>query len=142
MLVREVMSKTPLYLPPTATLKEAATKMRDFDFGFIPVGEDDKLIGIVTDRDIAIRAVAKGLDPKLTRVKQILTKRILYCYEDEKLEKAAKSMEKQQVHRLIVLDRSKRMVGVITTGDVARKAHDGELTGEIIEFIAKKRKAA
>ncbi|MCP6755954.1 CBS domain-containing protein, partial [Klebsiella pneumoniae] len=83
MLAKEVMTKKPEYLPPTATLKEAAGLMSKGDFGFIPIGENDRLIGAVTDRDIAIRAVAKGKDPSKTSVKEVMSKGIQYCFEDD-----------------------------------------------------------
>ena len=138
MYVKEVMSSSPIYISPTTTLKDAAIKMRDYDFGFIPVGENDRLIGIVTDRDITIRSVADGLDPNTTCVKDTLSDKVLYCWEDDDIEKAAESMEKQQVHRLIVLDNNKRMIGVISLGDLARKTHDEELCGEVVEGISEK----
>ena len=135
MLVKEVMSKKPNYLPPTATLKQVGAAMLKNDFGFLPIGENDRLIGAVTDRDITIRAVAKGKDPNKTRVKDVLTKKVLYCYENDDIQKAIKNMSKQHVHRLIVLNTKKRMTGVFSLTDLARKCRDTMVCGSALKWI-------
>jgi CBS domain-containing protein len=104
---------------PQMTLAQAAKKMCDGDFGFLPVAENERLVGVVTDRDIAVRAVAKGADPHNTTVKEILSKRILYCYEDQSVEDVTNDMAVHQIRRMPVLNRSKRLVGVVTLGDIA-----------------------
>jgi CBS domain-containing protein len=138
MLVREVMSKNPKYLQPDDTLQQAAEQMIDLDCGFIPVGDGERLLGTVTDRDIAVRAVAKGLDPKETKLQDIMSEKVLYVFEDDDLQKAAKSMEEQQVRRLIVLDKNKRLKGILSLGDISTKSHDLKLCGEIIEEVSEK----
>ena len=102
MLAKEVMSKKPEFLPPSATLKQAADQMRSHDYGFIPIGENDRLVGTVTDRDLTINGVAKGMDPNKKTVKEIMHKGIHFCFEDDPLEKVVQQMEKLQVRRLVV----------------------------------------
>lgn len=136
MLAKEVMTKKPEYLPPAATLKEAAALMLKGDYGFIPIGENDRLIGAVTDRDIAIRAVAKGKDPSKTTVKEVMSKGIQYCFEDDDLNEIAAKMEENQIRRLVVLNKDKRMVGVLALGDIACKGENATLTGELTEGVS------
>jgi CBS domain-containing protein len=123
MRVKEVMTGHAEYIPTTTTLKEAAQKMRDLDCGFLPIGNSrqDKLHGVVTDRDLTVRGIAEGLDPLKATVDEIKTSRVLYCFEDDDIEDAAKRMRDQQVHRLIVLNnrQDKKMCGIIT-GSPAR----------------------
>lgn len=119
MLVKECMTKSVDLTSPDATLTAAANKMREGDFGALPVGENDRLVGMITDRDIVIRAVATGKDPNVTRVGDVMSAKILYCFEDESLEEASKSMAENQVKRMAVLNRQKRLVGIISLGDVA-----------------------
>jgi CBS domain-containing protein len=139
MQVKEVMTGHAEYIPTSTTLKEAAQKMRDLDCGFLPIGnsEQDKLHGVVTDRDITVRGIAEGLDPQKATVDDIKTSRVLYCFEDDDIEDAAKRMHDQQVHRLIVLNnrQDKKMCGIITVGDLARHNQAG-LTGKTMTGIA------
>lgn len=135
MLVKDIMSKKPNYLAPSATLTELGQAMLKNDFGFLPIGENDRLIGTVTDRDITIRAVAKGKDPNKTRAKEVLTKKVLYCYENDDIQKALKNMSKQHVHRLIVLNDKKRMTGVFSLSDLAKKCEDTLVCGSALKWI-------
>lgn len=136
MLAKDLMSKKPEFLPPNATLKQAADQMRTHDYGFIPVGENDRLIGAVTDRDIAIRAVAEGWDPSKKTIGDVMSKGIYFCNEDDDLKKVAQQMEKLQVRRLVVLDKNKRMTGIISLGDIATKCKDFKLCSEIAEAVS------
>lgn len=124
MQVKDVMTGTCEFVEPNTSLREAAKKMRDLDCGFLPIGSESvgKLEGTVTDRDITIRAVAEGRDPVTTTVKDIETHKVLYCFETDDLDSAAKSMREQQVYRLVVLDNpdDKRLRGVLSLGDVLR----------------------
>lgn len=124
MNIKDVMTRNVEYIPSDTTLEEAAMKMRDLDCGFLPIGDssDSKLQGVVTDRDIVLRALAEGMDPADTTVEQIKSNKVLYCYQDDDLQSAADSMGKQQVYRLIVLNNpeEKRLCGVITLGDILR----------------------
>ena len=120
MQISECMTKAVELAQPEMPLRQAAQKMRDGDFGFLPVVEYDKLIGVVTDRDITIRAVASGLDPDKAHVREILSEGLLYCFDDQSVEEIAENMGKNQVRRLPVLNRQKRLVGVVSLGDMAR----------------------
>lgn len=135
MRVREVMSKKPEFLPPTASLKEAALKMLELDCGFIPIGENDKLIGAVTDRDIVLRTLAKGKDPNKTTLKDVMSERIEFCFEEDDLNKAIKHMKDKQIHRLVVLNKDKRMTGILALGDLVRESHNDELCAKAVEGI-------
>jgi CBS domain-containing protein len=124
MKIRDVMTRDVEYVPSNTTLREAAECMARLDAGFLPIGNSsqDKLQGVITDRDITIRGVARGLDPNTATIEQVKSDRVHYCYEDESLEDAARHMGEQQIYRLIVLDidRDKRMTGVISLADIAR----------------------
>lgn len=120
MLVSECMSNYVELGRPDMTLKEVACLMRDGDYGFLPIQENDKLIGTITDRDIAIRGVAAGLSPDTTKVFEIMSKKVLYCFEDQSLEEVTRNLGDNQVRRLPVLNRDKRLVGVLSLGDIAQ----------------------
>lgn len=132
----DVMSKKPEFLPPTTTLKEAADKMRTHDHGFILIGENDRLIGTLTDRDITIRAVAEGKDPNKTQLRDVMSKGIHYCFEEDDLNKVIKKMEAEQIRRIAVLNKDKRLTGVISLGDIATKCKDRELCGELTDAVS------
>ena len=138
MKVKEAMSKKPDFVPPTMSLTDASKEMLKYDFGFLPIGENDRLIGTVTDRDITIRAIAKGRDPNKTLVKDVMTDEILYCFEEDELEHAVKNMGEEQVHRLVVLDKDKQMTGILSMGDAARNNEDDNVLGLVLKMITKK----
>jgi len=121
MQVREVMSKDVLLTSPDDTIEKAATLMGQVNCGALPVGENDRLVGMVTDRDITLRAVAKGNSPDHCTVREVMSPDIKYVFEDEATEAAAESMSKLQVRRLPVLNRQKRLVGIVSLGDLALK---------------------
>lgn len=137
MLIRDVMSRKPEFMSSTTSLKKAAAEMQKLDCGFIPIGDNDRLIGVITDRDMAIRGVASGKDPDKTTVKEIMTDKVLYCFEDDDVKKAADSMSKQQIRRLIVLNKEKRMTGIVSLGDIARKCSDENMCGRTFTAIEK-----
>lgn len=134
MHIRDVMTKNVEYIPTNTSLKSAAEIMQRMDTGFLPIGnsEHEKLRGVITDRDITVRGVAKGLDPNKATVDEVKTEKVLYCLEDDSLEDAAKSMSEQQVYRLIVLnnEQDKKMTGVISLADIARR-NEAELAGKV-----------
>jgi CBS domain-containing protein len=136
MLAKDVMSKKPEFLPPTATLKKAADQMYAHDYGFIPVGENDRLIGAVTDRDITVRAIAAGKDPNTTTLKDVMSKGIHVCQETDDIEKVAQKMEDLQIRRLVVLNKDKRMIGIISLGDIATKAKNPKLCSELTSAVS------
>ena len=135
MKVSEVMCPEFEIATPETSLREAAQTMRDGDFGYLPVGENDRLVGTVTDRDIVIRAVAEGLGAD-TSVRQVMTENVVYCFEDNEVSEAGDVMRTRQIRRLVVLDRDKRMVGILSIGDIARDSEDNQLTGKIETGVA------
>lgn len=135
MQVKDIMSTNPRYITPETTLQEAAQEMLDHDIGFLPIGENDRLIGTVTDRDIAIRAVAQGNGVSDMKVRDIMTQKVMYCFEDDPVEKACESMCNLQLRRLIVLDNNKRITGILSTGDLAKNGHNDKLCGHVMHDI-------
>jgi CBS domain-containing protein len=125
MKVSQAMTRDVRIAAPQQTIREAARMMADIDTGALPVGENDRLVGMITDRDIAIRAVGEGRSPDTT-IRDVMSKEVLYCYEDENLDDVAKNMSNVKVRRLPVLDRDKRLVGIVSLGDVA--LHDSSKT--------------
>jgi CBS domain-containing protein len=136
MQLEQIMTRDPLVIRPDTTLREAAEKMRDLDSGIIPVGENDRLVGMVTDRDLTVRATAEGKDPNTTRVGEIMTRDVVYCFEDDDAREAAAKMEQHQLRRLIVLNRDKRLVGMVSLGDLAVHTADDRLAGEVTEAVS------
>ncbi|MGK6320429.1 CBS domain-containing protein [Sphingomonas sp. DT-204] len=133
MKVNECMTREVRIVDPDQTLEQAARTMADIDAGILPVGENDRLVGIVTDRDIAIRGVARGCQPS-AKVREVMSPEILYCFEDDDIEDVLNNMAQIQVRRLPVLDRNKRLVGVVSITDLADsgdETHAGEVLCEI-----------
>ena len=118
MKIRELMTAEVEVIKPGDTLHTAARMMADLDTGVLPVGENDRLVGMITDRDITVRAVAQGMDPEKTAVREAMSPEIRYCFEDEDTEEVAHKMGHWRVRRLPVLDRNKRLVGIISLGDL------------------------
>jgi CBS domain-containing protein len=119
MKVSETMSTNVKLTNPNQTIREAAQAMAELDAGVLPVGENDRLVGMVTDRDIAIRGVAKGKGPD-TNIRDVMTTHVDYCFEDQDIDEVTRNMADIKVRRLPVLNRNKRLVGIVTLGDVAR----------------------
>jgi CBS domain-containing protein len=135
MKVREAMTPKVRTANPEQTICEAARLMAECDAGILPVGENDRLVGVITDRDIAIRAVAQGKSPE-TPVREVMSKQVLYCFEDEDLEHVAKNMGDVKVRRLPVLNRKKRLVGIVSVGDLALSAN-AQIAGRAVADISK-----
>jgi CBS domain-containing protein len=121
---------------PDSTLQKAAAKMKARDIGPLPVGENGRLVGILTDRDITVRATAKGKSPMASRVRDIMTREVVYCFDDQLVGEAARLMQENQVRRLLVLDHDKRLVGIVSLGDLAIEAGDEELAGHTLEQVS------
>jgi CBS domain-containing protein len=136
MLVQEVMTKNAECTGPNASLQKAAERMRSLDVGALPVCDNHRLIGVVTDRDIAIRSVAEGHDPKSDRVCDAMTSQVAFCFEDTDVADAAELMRAKQIRRLPVLDRSKRLIGIVSLGDLAVEAGNEELAGYALEGMS------
>jgi CBS domain-containing protein len=135
MKVKDAMHAKAERVEPDTPISEVAKKMRDLDVGSIPVGQNDKLIGMVTDRDIACRAVALGKDCTSTTARDVMTKGIVYCRDEENLDDALRIMEQKKIRRLPVIDGKKRMVGMLSVGDVSRVA-SRNLSGELIAAVS------
>jgi CBS domain-containing protein len=136
MQLSDIMTPNPQCIGPDDTLQEAARKMLELDVGPLPVCENDRLIGMLTDRDITVRAVALGCDPKTTPVRQAMTENVATCFEDQGVSEAARMMEERQIRRLLVLNRAKRLVGVISLGDIAVETGDRPKAGEILQEVS------
>ena len=121
MIVRELMSRTVQWTTPTATLAEAARRMRENNIGCLPVGENNNFIGMLTEKDFATRATAEGMNPNTTTVRQIMTNSITYCQEDDSVEDALRSMEQKHIHHLPVRNKSNQVVGLVSLSDLALK---------------------
>ena len=132
----EIMSRDVKVISPEATIREAAQRMREGDFGLLPVGEEDRLIGAISDRDIAIRAVADDQGPG-TKVRNVMSEGVFWAYEDDSVEKAAHLMSERQVRRLPVVNRDKRLVGIVSLGDFAVECSDLEPVTETLTEVSK-----
>jgi CBS domain-containing protein len=120
MQVRQAMTRDVQIARPDQSIHEIARIMADCEIGSLPVGENDRLVGMITDRDIAIRAVADGKSPDSTQVREVMSQDVKFCYEDDEVADVAKNMGDIQVHRLPVLNRDKRLVGIVALADVAK----------------------
>lgn len=120
---------------PGASLAEAAKKMASQDIGSLPVCSDKrKLLGIITDRDITVRAVARGLDPNQTKVQDVMTKDVLSCHADSAIEEACELMERQQVRRVVVTDSEDTPIGILSLGDIALSLRENR-AGEVLRKV-------
>ncbi len=137
--VIELMTENPVLIRPDATLEDAAKNMRDIDCGVLPVGTEDKLKGMITDRDIVIRAVAKGKDISKEKVADYMTKDVYGCHENDTLEQATDEMRKHRVNRLIVKDKADNVTGILSFGSILWKGVDAdEVTNIVTHAIRKK----
>jgi CBS domain-containing protein len=136
MKVKQIMSRNVECITPSTTIAKAAEKMLDSDIGFLPICEHDHIVGTVTDRDITIRSVAQGRDPRLAPVSEIMTPGGFYCYEDEDVEHVAQQMQEKEVRRIVIMNRDDSIVGVVSLGDIARTTGETQLAGETLGEIA------
>jgi CBS domain-containing protein len=136
MKVSEIMTREVNTVTNENTLQEAAEKMKDLDIGELPIVVGDEAVGIITDRDITIRGVAHGLDPKAAKVVDAMTEGVVYCKEEDDIEEAAKLMSRRQVRRLPVMGSDGKLTGVVSLGDLAMKM-DQSLVGEVLQEISK-----
>ena len=136
MKVSECMTREVTTIAPDRTIRDAARLMSDRDIGAIPVGDNDRLVGMITDRDIAVRAIGRGKGPD-TLIREVMTDEVLYCFEDEELNHVARNMGDIQVRRLPVMDRQKRLVGIVALGYIANGATSKRLVGEALSGISR-----
>lgn len=135
MKVKEVMHKGAKWVGPETPLSEIAKMMKEFDIGAIPVGKEDRLVGMVTDRDITCRGFTNSANPSTLTAEKVMTKGIIYCKADEDIEDAIRLMESKKIRRLPVIDDKKRMVGMLSLGDVSH-AVVRNLSGEVISAVS------
>lgn len=134
MRIEEIMTPSVCIVRPDQTVEEAAKIMAEEDLGFLPVGDDERLVGIITDRDITVRVIAEGRDGR-ARVGDVMSEEIKYCYIDQTVDEVVANMGDIQLRRLPVVSREKRLVGVVSLADAARK-HDPEAAGEALNEVA------
>jgi CBS domain-containing protein len=137
MQIKEVMTRDVEVIRPDDSIQEAARKMKDLDVGAIPVCDGERLVGMITDRDITIRATAEGRDPSDTTAQETMTSEIYYCFENQNIEDAALLMMEKQIRRLPILDDNKKLVGIVSLGDVAEDIEDNEIAGATLEEISR-----
>ena len=135
MQVRDAMTTDVELASPNQTIRQAALLMDKIDCGALPVADKDSLVGMITDRDIAVRAVATGKGPK-TLVREIMSEEVLYCFEDQDLEEVARNIANVKVRRLPVLNREKRLVGILSLGDMARNANGTDPAADALKAIS------
>jgi CBS domain-containing protein len=136
MKLSEIMTREVEIIQPDDTLRLAAQKMRDRDIGFLPVCDGDSLMGVLSDRDIAIRALADGMDINVMLGRDLMTTPAIYCFDDQDVTDAAKLMGENQIRRLVILGReSQRVVGVISLGDLARKGIT-DISGQVLQRVS------
>ncbi|HZJ23946.1 MAG TPA: CBS domain-containing protein [Anaerolineales bacterium] len=135
MKLKEIMTNDVEVIHPNDTLQTAARKMHDRDIGFLPVCDGDRLIGVLTDRDLITRALAEGMESKAMLGRDLVTSPAIYCFDDQSIDEAAKLMHDNQIRRLVILSRDKRMVGVVSLGDLAMNTDD-KLSGEVLQSVS------
>ena len=136
MQIADVMTRNVEVIHPDSILQEAAEKMRLLNVGMIPVCDGERLVGMLTDRDITVRATAEGRDPAKTKVREAMTPQVIYCFEDQTVKEAAKLMEEKQIRRLPILSRDKRLIGIISLGDLAVDTGNDKLAGQTLSEIS------
>jgi CBS domain-containing protein len=136
MRVEEVMTRSAECISPEATVQEAAERMRTLDVGALPVCDNGRLVGMITDRDITVRSVSEGYNPRIDIVLEVMTPDVVYCFEDQDVTEAAKLMKEKQIRRLAVLKRDRRLAGVVSLGDLAVESGNELLVGEALEGIS------
>lgn len=132
--ISDVMTEEVYLVTPEQTIAEAALLMRDKDVGSVAVHSDDKLVGLLTDRDVAVRAVAEGLDPS-TPVREVMSEGVKYCFADQELDEVAANMAELEIRRLPVVDRNKRLVGFVSLSNVV-EADEAGSTRVLLKSVA------
>ena len=134
--IKDVMTPQAEVVSPDATTEEAASLMKTLDIGVLPVCDEAGLVGILTDRDLVVRVLAATRDPKAVLVGEAMTPSVVYCFEDDDVEHAATIMAGQQIRRLPVLDKNRKLVGIVSVGDLAVHQQDQQLTGKVLEHVS------
>jgi len=129
------MTQNVELISPEATLRTAAEKMARNNFGVLPVEENDRLVGMLTDRDIVVRCISKGIDPNKAKVRDAMSDHVYYCFESDNLKKVGESMSRMHVRRMPVLNEKKRLVGIISLGDLAQRV-ESKTAGEVLREVS------
>jgi CBS domain-containing protein len=137
MKIKDVMTRAVETVRPDQTLQEAAARMKSLDVGPMPVTEGDRLVGMLTDRDIVVRAVADGRDARTTKVRDAMTSEVVCCKEDDDVKEAAKQMKERQIRRIVVVDAQQRVSGIVSLGDIAVDTSDEKMSGRVLEEVSK-----
>src|SRR5262245_35405580 len=136
MHVNDVMTRDVECISPETTVQEAARKMKALNVGLLPICDNHRLAGMLSDRDITVRVTAQGRVPGTTKVREAMTPEVVFCFEEDSIRDAAQLMERRQIRRLLVLDRSKRLVGIFSLGDLAATTHSQPLAGNVLERVS------
>lgn len=134
--IKDVMTPQAEIISPDATTEDAAALMKTLDIGVLPVCDEEGLVGVLTDRDLVVRVLAASRDPKAMLVGEAMTPSVVYCFEDDDVEHAAAVMAGQQIRRLPVLDKNRKLVGIVSVGDIAVNTQDHQLTGKVLEDVS------
>ena len=134
--LKDLMSRDVQVISPNGTIRDAALRMLEGNFGLMPVGENDQMIGTISDRDIAIRAVAQGKDPS-TKVRDVMSDGVIWAYEDDSVDDVAKLMGDHQIRRMPIVNADKKLVGIVSLGDFAVESTDIDTAGEALSEISK-----
>ena len=134
--VSAVMTRGVETVSPATTLEQTAKRMKTENVGILPVVDTDRVVGVITDRDLVLRAVSERLRPEMTRVGDVMTRKVIACYEDDDIMQASLLMEKNLVHRLIVLDRDDKLTGLVSLSDLAAKAKRETLSGHVLGQVS------
>jgi CBS domain-containing protein len=136
MLLKDIMTHSVEAVSPGDTLEQAARKMEELDVGPLPVRDGNRVVGMLTDRDITVRATAAGCDPKTTLVCDAMSQDVVFCYEDQDVREASKLMKDKQIRRLLVMNRANHLVGIVSLGDLAMEAGDEGQPGEVLKKVS------
>jgi CBS domain-containing protein len=136
MKIKEVMTSGVECVRPETTLQEAAAKMKSLNVGPLPVCEGDRPVGIVTDRDIVVRAISEGRDPRTTRIQDVMTRDVVTVKETDDVTDAARLMKDRQIRRVVVVNANKQVCGIVSLGDIAVDTHDDKLSGDVLEKVS------
>jgi len=136
MQAKDIMSTHVELISPETAIRDVAQKMKASEVGFLPVGENDRLVGTITDRDIVLRVVAEGKDVEECKTRDVMTNEVFWCYDDQDADEVAEYMADMEIRRVLILNRSKRLVGVVSIGDLAKIGGEQEKTGDTLREIA------
>jgi CBS domain-containing protein len=134
--IGSVMTREVTVVRPDSSIQEAAQVMERLNVGSVPVCTGRKLVGMLTDRDIAIRAVAAGRDARQTRAEEVMTPDVVYAYEDQSVEEVADMMSAHQIRRMPIISRNKELVGIVALGDLAVDVQDDTMSGDVLEDVS------